>query len=146
MACYEVCLVDQVGRFDLLMTETQVGHGNTTGFLGVIIKVCLCIHVGVITDDLDGVLVCTYGTICTQAPELTVRGSLRSGNERSANRQRQVGYIIVDTDGEVLLGGVLVYCYDLSRSSILRTKTITSAEDLNLIELAALQSCNNIQV
>ena len=76
----KVCLVDQVGGFDRVMTETQVGHGNTAGLLGVIIEVSLCVHIGVIADDLDGVLVCTYGTVCAQTPELTVGGSFRSGN------------------------------------------------------------------
>ena len=121
VASYEVCFVDQVGGFNLLMTVTQVGHGNTTGFLGVIIKICLCIHVGVITDDLDGVLVSTYGTICTQAPELTVGGSFRSGYQRLAQFQRQIGNIINDTQSEFLLLGIAVYSNNLCRSGILGT-------------------------
>ena len=90
VAGYEVCLVDQVGGFDRLLTETQVRHGNTAGLLGVIIEVSLSVHIGVVTDDLDGVLVCTYGTVSTQTPELTVDGSFRSGNQRSAQFQRQI--------------------------------------------------------
>ena len=84
VAGYEVCLVDQVGGLDRVLTETQVRHGNTAGLLGVIIKVSLSVHVGVVTDDLDGVLVCTYGTVSAQTPELTVDGSFRSGYQRSA--------------------------------------------------------------
>ena len=33
VACYKVCFFDQVGRFDRFLTETQVRHGNTAGFL-----------------------------------------------------------------------------------------------------------------
>ena len=103
VAGYEVCLVDQIGGFDRIMTETQVRHGNTAGLLGIIIEVSLSVHVCVITDDLDGVLVCTYSTVSTKTPELTVDGSFWSGNQRSAQFQRQVGNIIYDTDGEFLL-------------------------------------------
>ena len=45
---------------------------HTARLLRIIIEICLCIHVGVVTDNLDGVLICTYGTIRAQAPELTV--------------------------------------------------------------------------
>ena len=130
--------MDQVGGFDLLMTETKVRHGNTAGFLGVIIEVSLSVHIGVIADDLDGVLVSTYGTVCTQTPELTVGGSFRSGNKRSAYRQGQVGNIIYDTGGKSLDGAVLIDSNDLRRSGIFGTKTITAGEDLSLVELAAL--------
>ena len=82
VAGYEVCLVDQVGGLDRRLTETQVRHGNTAGLLGVIIKVSLSVHVGIVTDDLNGVLVCTYGTVSAQTPELAVDGACRSGNKR----------------------------------------------------------------
>ena len=87
VACNEVCLVDQVGGFDRFLTETQVRHGNTAGLLGVIIKVSLCVHVSVVTDDLDGVLVCTYGTVSAKTPEFTVGSSFRSGNDRFLRSQ-----------------------------------------------------------
>ena len=115
-----------------------MGHGNTAGLLGVIVKICLCIHVGVIADNLNGVLVGTYGTVCAQTPELTVGGSFRSGNKRSTYRQGQVGNIIYDTGGKSLDGAVLIDSNDLRRSGIFGTKTITAGEDLSLVELAAL--------
>ncbi len=72
VTCYKVCLVDQVCRFDRLLTETQVRHCNTTGLLGVIVEVSLSVHVCIVTDDLDGVLVSTYSTVSSKSPELTV--------------------------------------------------------------------------
>ena len=134
----KVCLVDQVGGFDRLMTETKVGHCNTTGFLGVIIEVSLCVHIGIIADDLDRVLVCTYSTVGTKTPELTVYSSFRSGNKRCAKLQGKVGNIIYDTDGELFLGCVLIYSYDLSRCGILGTKSVTTCEDRSLIEFCTL--------
>jgi hypothetical protein len=78
----EVCLVDKVGGLNRLLSEAEVRHGNTAGLLGVIVEVSLCIHIGVITDDLDGVLVRADGTVCAKTPELAVDGSFRSCDER----------------------------------------------------------------
>ena len=80
MAGYEIRLLNQVGGLNRLLAETQMGHRHAAGLLGVIIKVCLRIHVGVVADDLDGVLVRAYRTVCAKAPELTVGGSLRSSH------------------------------------------------------------------
>ena len=80
MAGNEVSLTDQVGRLDAAVSETQMRHGNTAGLLGVVIKVCLSVHISVITDDLDGVLVSTYRTVSAKTPELTVGCSLWSSN------------------------------------------------------------------
>ncbi len=78
MACNEVSLADQVCGLDRSMSKTQMRHRYTAGLLGIIIKVRLGIHIGVVTDDLDGVLVCADGTICAKSPEFTVRRSFRS--------------------------------------------------------------------
>ncbi len=98
-----------------------MGHGNAAGLLGVIIKVCLCIHIGVITNDLNGVLVSAYSTVCAQTPELTVGGSFGSCNQLSAQLQGQVGNIIFDTDSEFLLLGISIYSNDLCGSGIFGT-------------------------
>ena len=146
VACNEVCLVDQVGRLDRRLTKTKVRHGNTAGLLGVIIKVCLSIHICIITNDLDGVLVCTYSTVSAKSPELAVDGSFRSRNERCAQLQRKVCHIIVDTDCEFLLLSIVVYSYDLSRCGILGTKAVTSGEDRSIVEFCSLQSCYYVKV
>ena len=70
MTCNKVCFVDQVCRFDRFLSETQVRHGYTAGLFGVIVEVSLCVHVCVVTDDLDGVLVRTYGTVCAKSPRI----------------------------------------------------------------------------
>ena len=73
MACNKVCFLDQICGFDRLFTETKVRHCHTAGLLGVIIEVSLCIHICVVTDDLDGVLVCSYCTVSSKSPEFTVK-------------------------------------------------------------------------
>ena len=132
-------LMDQVGGFDRFLTETQVRHGNTAGFLGVIIKVCLCVHICIVTNDLDGVLVSTYSTVSSQTPELTVDSSFRSGNQRSAYFQRQIGNIIYDTDGEFLSLSVFSYTATICAGVVsLEPKSVTSGKDLNAVELCCL--------
>ena len=98
-----------------------MGHCNTTGLLGVIIKVSLCVHVCVVTDDLDGVLVGTYCTISSQTPEFTVCCSFRSCYDRSTCLKGKVSNIINDTDCEFLFSSVLINSYDLCRCSIFGT-------------------------
>ena len=78
MTGHEVGLADQVCGLDRVFTKTQMRNGQTTGLLGVIFKVSLSIHVGVVTDDLDGVLVRANGTVRTQTPELAADGAFRS--------------------------------------------------------------------
>ncbi len=107
VTCYEVCFVDQVCGFDRFFTETKVRHCNTAGLLGVIIEVSLSVHIGIITNDLDGVLVSTYGTISSQTPELAVCCSLWCCNKWCACLKRKVCNIIYDTDCEFLFLSVL---------------------------------------
>jgi dTDP-6-deoxy-L-talose 4-dehydrogenase (NAD+) len=68
VASNEVSLVDVVGGLDGLVTETQVRNSNTAGLLGVVLEVSLYVLAGVVTDDLDGVFVCTDGAITAQTP------------------------------------------------------------------------------
>jgi len=146
----EVSLVDVVGRLDSLVTEAQVGNGNTTSLLGVVLEVSLYELVGVVTDDLDGVLVCTDGAVAAQTPELALDGAFCSGVGGDLLLKAQVGYVVNDTDGELMLGRIL--CQLLVNSKygsgvgILGTQTVTAADDGNIILAGLSQSHNNILI
>ena len=103
------------------MAKAQVGLGNAAGLLGVILEVSLSVLIGVVTDDLDGVLVGTYCTISSQTPEFTVCCSFRSCYDRSTCLKGKVSNIINDTDCEFLFSSVLINSYDLCRCSIFGT-------------------------
>src|SRR5699024_7591536 len=143
----EVCLIDVVRALDRLVAKTQMRYGNAAGLLGVVLEVCLYILVGVVTDDLDGVLVCTNGTVAAQTPELALGGALGCGVRSRLLFQRQVGYVVVDTQGEHVLGLVLsqlfVYCEDRCRRSILGTQTVTAAGNNDVVLACVAQSGNN---
>ena len=79
MAGHEVSLVDVVGALDGLVAEAQVRNGDAAGLLGVVLEVSLYVLVGVVADDLDGVLVGADGAVAAQAPELALDGAFSSG-------------------------------------------------------------------
>ena len=104
MTCNEVSLVDVVRALDRVVTKTQVGNCDTACLLGVILEVSLDVFVGVVTDDLGGVLVGTNGTVSAQTPELTFYCTRsRCDRSRFNFRQGQVGNVVHDTDGETRL-------------------------------------------
>ena len=150
VAGYEVSLADIIGGFDRLMTETQVGYSQAAGLLGVVGEVALSVHIGVVADDLDGVLVSAYGAVRTQAPELTGMGSGGSGVRVFLLLQGQMGHIVHNANGEPLLGGiglhVAVHGDDLSRSGILGAQAVTAGVNRNAPEGSAGQSGQNIQI
>ena len=103
VAGHEIRMVDQVGGTDGLGSEPQMGTGHAAGLLSVVFKVSLHIQIGVVSDDFDGVLVGAYGTVRAKAPELAADCSLRHGVHLMAHRQGQMGHIIVDSYGEMVL-------------------------------------------
>ena len=46
-----------------MRSETQVGHCNGTGFFRVVDEIALGIVLCVFTDNLDAVLIGSYGTV-----------------------------------------------------------------------------------
>ena len=92
-----------------MITEAQVADGDTAGLLGVILEVCLNIFIGVVTNNLDGVLVSANGTVAADTPELALNGAL-SCSVRSLRIlwERQVGNVIDNTNGELTLRSILL--------------------------------------
>ncbi len=116
VAGHEVSLVDVVGAADGLVAEAQVADGHAAGLLGVILEVRLDILVGVVADDLGGVLVGAHGAVAAQAPELALLGASSCGDGSGLDlRQRQEGDVIVDAQCEALLGLILLQLLEQSK-------------------------------
>ena len=107
MAGNEISLIDKVGRPDRSLAESQVRNRYAARLLGVVSKVCLSIKVGRVTDDLNGVFVSAYSTVCAQTPELAGCCSGRSGIKLIVSVKRKVCNVIVDTDRETSLVRIL---------------------------------------
>ena len=149
MNSYVVSEVDQERHIDGGMTETQMGYGNTAGFLGVVGEVALSVHIGLVADDFDSALVGTYGTIGTQAPEHAGGGAFRGDIQNVFFRQGGVGYIVHNAYGEVVLGfsllQVIKYSQGIARIEFLGTQTITAANDQRFNGFVVV-NVTNIQV
>ncbi len=104
MAGDEVGIVNLVGGLDGALAKAQVGYGEAARLLGVIGEIGLHVQVGVVTDDLDGVLVGAHGAVRAQAVELAGDGALGRGVVLLAQVQGGVGHVIHDAHGEVVLG------------------------------------------
>ena len=150
MAGNKVSLGDVVGGFDRGLAETQVGYGQAAGLFGVIGEVALCVHIGVVADDLDGVLVGTDGTVCAQTPELTAVGAGRCGVGILHNRQREVGHVVYDADGELSLGGVAlrvsVNSDHVAGGGVLGAETVSAGIDLYACKLGIIDGSQNIEI
>ena len=146
VASHEVCLMNEVGGLNRLVTEAEVRHGDTAGLLRVIIKVGLRIHVGVVTDNLDGVLVRTDGTVCAETPELAVRRALRRRDEVCPGLKGEVGHIVHDADREALLLRVLEHSDNVLRRRVLGTETVATGEDRNVCKLGVAKCSDHIEV
>ena len=127
-----------------------MGNGDTACLLRVVLEVCLNILIGVVTDNLDRVFVSTNGTVTAKTPEFALNCTFSSSVGCSFFFERKICNIVYDTKCKVGLRSVLrkffVDSKDAGRRSILRTKTISTAD--NSINLAAFRckSCNNIEV
>ena len=102
MYCNKIGSINQVRCHNRSMTEAQMGNSYAAGFFTVIGEVALSVHIGVVTDDFDSTLVGADSTITAQAPEFAALGACRSYVHACYARQRGIGYIISDADGEVV--------------------------------------------
>ena len=114
--------------------------GETTRLLGVITEVCLTVFVGVVTDNLHGVLVGTHGTVGTQTEELGLEDTLAAQSHLLLGGERGHGEVVHKTYGEAVLGlrqlQVLVHAENHGGSHVGRTQTIAAAYDERRIGLA----------
>ena len=89
--------------------------------------------VGVLTDNLHGVLVGTHGTVGTQTEELALLDRLSSERHLFHNGQRGEGHVVYDAHGEVVLGfgqfEVVEYGDNLGGSHVGRAETVAATHD-----------------
>ena len=86
MAGYEVGVIDVVSRANGAVTEAEVRAGEASRLTRVVLEVSLAILIGILTDDLDRVLIRTHGTVRSTAVELRLKG-IRSHVEVVSERE-----------------------------------------------------------
>ena len=131
VAGHEVRHRDVIGGLDRLVAEAQVAARQAAGFLRVVLEVGLDVLVGVVADDLAGVLVCAHGAVGPETPELAGDDRLAGGDDIFAHGQGGMGHVVVDADGEVVLPlarHVVEHGLDLGGRGVLGGKTVAAAE------------------
>ena len=150
VAGHEVGLVDIVGGADGLVAEAQVADGHAAGLLGVVLEVRLDILVGVVADDLDGVLVGAHGAVAAQAPELDLDGALGRGVGGGLLLQGHVGHVVHDADGELALGGglgqLLIHREHAGGRGVLGAQAVAAADDGDVGAPRVGQGSHHVQV
>ncbi len=146
----EIRLADIVGRFDRLFAEPQMGNGQAAGFFGVVVEIALRVHVGVVADDLDGVLVRADGAVRAEPPEFA---GMRARGDRVRifpDGQGQIRKVIHDADREALLRRaglhVPVHGDDVARRGVFGAEPVASGVNRDSGELAVDQRGQNIQI
>ena len=138
----ESSFVDEVRRFDRVFAEAEVRYGNTAGFLGVIGKVSLSVHIRVVTDNLNSALVGADRAVGAKAPELASRRAFRRRVDVFAEGQGRVGNVVDDADSELIFRlvelQVFEYGKNVGRSRVFSAEASAAAYDKRLFFLAGI--------
>ena len=146
---------DEIGRIDLVgaadggIAKAQVADGQAAGLLGVVGEIGLRVLIGVVADDLDGILVGADGTVRAQTIELAGYGASGGGVELLPQLQGGAGQVVVDTHGEMILHfafQVLVHGLHHGGGEFLAAQTIAAAHYLDIIAAGFTQHGADILV
>ena len=131
----EVSTVDEVRRLNGRFAETEVRNGDAARFFGIVEEIRLRVHIRVVADDLDGILVRADGAVRAEAVELARDRALGSGIVLFGEVERGIRQIVVDTHGEVVLRlflfEVLVHRVAHGGVELLGAQAVTAADDLD---------------
>ena len=122
---------------------------ETSRLLRIVCEISLTVLVGVVTDDFHGVLVGTHCSVGSESVELGLEHTFAADVYFGYNREREVGHVILDTDGESFFGcfggEIAVHFENLRRSGVLGTEAVTSA-DYHRGVLPAVKTVAHIEV
>ncbi|KAF5048362.1 hypothetical protein DSECCO2_450910 [anaerobic digester metagenome] len=145
----EVGMVDQPRHLERALAEAQVTYCDTTTLLGVVGEISLCIEVGIVADDLDGVLVCTNGTVGAKTPEHAGHNILGGDVDGLVDGDGAIGDVIVDANGEVvesLACKVVIHSLGVAGGEVLAGQTEASADYLHVGSAHLAEGGNDILV
>ena len=103
MAGDEIGLRNQIAGVNRLRTEAQMRNRHRARFLGVVNEVALRVVVGVLADDLDGILVGAHRAVRAQAVEHRADHAVWLNGEFRIVIQAGVADVVIDADREMIL-------------------------------------------
>lgn len=89
MAGDKVSRVDEIFRLNGLVPESQMGNGDAARFFGIVEEIRLHVFVGMVADNLDGVLVGAHRTVGAETVELAGSGACGAASNFS-EKSREV--------------------------------------------------------
>src|ERR1017187_4089867 len=98
----EVRFGHQITGVDGLRSEAQVRNRHRAGFFRVVNKVSLPVIVGVLADDLDGVLVSAHRAVRAETIEQSADHAVRLGRERGIIVEAGVADVVLNANREVI--------------------------------------------
>ena len=146
---HKVSSINQVRSLNRSLAKAQVGYSNTTGLFGIIEEVALCIHIGMVADNLNGVLVSANGAVGAQTPEFAGGGAFRNNLQVTASREGSIGNVVYDANGKVVFGfsrcQISKYCFDIAGQRVLGAQAITTTDD-EWLAVAVVEGSAYIQI
>ncbi|OQC03396.1 MAG: hypothetical protein BWX77_00701 [Bacteroidetes bacterium ADurb.Bin090] len=104
MTSYKIGRIHQIGRTYGGIAKTQVRTGKTAGLFGVVRKISLTIFIGIVSDNLDGILIGSYRTVSAQAIEFGFVNAFAAQCNFFLLRQRSERNVVNYTYGKLVAG------------------------------------------
>ena len=145
----EIGVVDQPRHLKRALAEAKVADRDAAALLGVVGEVRLSVQIGVVADDLDGVLVRSDGAVRTEPPEHAGYDILRNDVDLLLDLDGAVGDVILDANGEVSerrTGEVIEDCLRVGRGEVLAGKTVAAADDLDSGSVHLVEGGDDVQI
>ena len=146
----EIGLVDKVGGFNGGFTEAQVRNGKTAALFGVVRKIALSVHIGMVADDFDAVLVCAHRSVGTKSVELAAACSLGGSVDEFFDGERSVRHVVGDAHREVVFG-IFLFKVFVNRANhggveFLAAQSVSAAVNLDVAAAGFGKRCANVEV
>ena len=149
VASHEVRGLNLIGRADGRVAEAEVRAGEAARLLRVVGEVSLAILVGVVADNLHGVLIGTHRTVCAEAVELGFEDAFAAECHFLFEGQGAERHVVHDAHGEVVLrfveGKVFVDGDNHCGRGVARAETVASADDEGTV-LLVVESVLHVEV
>ena len=150
MAGYELSRIDKVRGLNGGLAKTQMGNGKAARFLGIVFKISLSIHIGMVADNFYGVLISANSAVRAQAIEFAAHNSFGSGIYKSRYLKGIARNVVINAHSEMILGlrsrGVVIYSLNHAGRELLRAKTVAAAQNGYIIPSGILKSGTDIGI
>ena len=134
VAGHKISHCDVVAAADGLVAEAQVASCQSAGLFRIILEVGLHVLVGIVADDLAGILVGADGAVGSEPPEFAGNDALTCRNDILSHGEGSICYVVHDADGEVvflLALHVVINSLELGGGGVLGAQPVAAAEHAN---------------